>query len=194
MLARSRTDCLDDQLTSYMAFIRRTLYQSSFRLPAPDVEDIAQEVLIKLWLTLRQNHSIQRLEPYIRRMVHNEVIQHLRRRKLVYALPLDEQGELCDGELLSAAGELATDPAECVERQQLLDDIMQAVKTLPPMQKRAIQQAIREVLVPHLPGQPELTPPTTAERIRLRASQSIARKRLRRIVHVTTAERLAPCL
>jgi RNA polymerase sigma factor (sigma-70 family) len=160
---------------------------------ADEIEDLIQKVRIKLWLTLRKKR-INNPEAYIRCIVYTEVIDLLRRRRSMLPLPLDEDGELYQGNLIFTPSEGMQDPGDEVEQAEELDDsiqdIFEAIVQLPPRQQRAMICSLKDQIDDVLPVIDALRdqlidveavnwPEEKNELQSLRASLSIARKKLR---------------
>lgn len=61
-----------------------------------EIQELAQKSRIKLWKALQQRH-ITHIEAYIRCIVHSASIDMIRNSKSDLPLPLDEEGELYQG-------------------------------------------------------------------------------------------------
>ena len=118
---------------------------------APRVErdELAQRVRINLWHAL-QEKNIRNIKAYTRRIVHNEFVNLLRGREPPLPLPMTEDGELWEGNILVTPGEGMADPAFEVEEQeavaQCTSEAAAAISTLPPRQKDAITALLHERL------------------------------------------------
>jgi RNA polymerase sigma factor (sigma-70 family) len=170
-----------------MAYIPRKLSHSADLYVDPD--DVAQEVSIRFWKRLKKE-PISNPEAYIKRMVHNEYIDAMRRCHInLQFLEVAENGELLEGEILQTPGEGMSDPAEEFERQLAANDfterVAEAVSTLPPRQQCAsanvllkkvdnLLQVITAFKAHQLTFEAQ-EPEDEAERHRLQASFSPAR-------------------
>jgi len=92
------------------------------------VEDIAQEVFIKLWQKKNQLNITGAIGPYIRRMAINEAISHLRKSKHYM-----EDIETADAE------KGATEVEEKYLYKELNNNITDAINTLPPKCRAVFQ-------------------------------------------------------
>src|SRR5260221_12784247 len=111
-----------------------------------DPDDIAQEVSISFWKRLRRE-PIDNPEAYIMRMVRNKYIDAMRRCHInLQSLPVAENGELLDGEILLTPGEGMSDPAKEFEEQAAINDLTErvadAVSRLPSRQQRAASRVL----------------------------------------------------
>lgn len=159
---------------------------------ADEIEDLAQKVRVKLWLALRKR-SIRNLKAYIQCIVYSEVVDMVRRHLPTISLPLDEDGELCQEDLIFAPGQGTQDPGIEVERAEELDSSIQGLSEgivqLPPRQQYAMICSLNEQIDDALPIidtlKNQLTnvdavnwPEEKNELQNLRSSLSIARKKL----------------
>src|SRR5450755_404711 len=144
-------------LEQYDAYIVKQVHDRMHQHPHvvhPDVfdletDDLIQRVRIKFWHTL-QDKRIEYPKTYIKRIVHSEFIDMVRRLKPQYALalPVDEEGELYQGDMLIAPGAGMNDPAFEYEEQVALTsrikEVVDAVLQLPERQQRAIICTLRD--------------------------------------------------
>src|SRR6185312_1594277 len=99
--------------------------------------------------TLQKRH-IMSLKAYIRAIVRSEVIDMVRiaKRHASASLPLDEDGELDQGRLLTTPSEGMQDPAYEVEQKEIDADILahivNEIVNLPPRQQYAAICAIKD--------------------------------------------------
>ena len=157
-----------------------------------EIDELAQHVRIKLWQAL-QKRRVSSLRTYIQCIVYTEVIDMIRRHRSTISLPLNEEGELDQGDLLYPQGEGMQDPGNEFEQAEELDDCLQdisaAIIQLPPRQQYAMICLLKEQIDHALPIMDALKdrltdidavnwPEEEDEKQRLRASLSIARKKL----------------
>lgn len=111
------------------------------------VDELAQSVRIKLWLIARKQ-SILHPKAYIRRIVRNEVVNIVRQYKPLSSLPINEEGELYQGNLLISLGEGMHDPLEEVEQEEVIEHhialTVEIVQKLPPRQQRAMICSLKD--------------------------------------------------
>jgi DNA-directed RNA polymerase specialized sigma24 family protein len=119
-----------------------------------EIDDLAQTTRIKYWL-ISQKEQIACPKAYIRSIIHNESVNMVRQHKPALPLPKDEDGELYQGNVMVAVGE---------GMQDQLEDILPLVEAF--MDHGMDIEAIN-------------WPMEKDEMQRLRASLSIARKKLR---------------
>lgn len=115
-----------------------------------EIDELIQCVRIKFWQVLKEGKQIEYSRAYIRRIVHNEFVDMLRRKKPQRSLPLpvDEEGELYQGNMLIMSSEGMADPAEVVEQQVeaeiCVSEIVDAVIHLPERQQRVLVCSLRD--------------------------------------------------
>ena len=158
-----------------------------------EIQELAQLCRIKLWRAL-QKGEITYIKAYIRRIVHSVSIDMVRNHKHELPLPLDEEGELYQGNLLVALSEGLQDPVYELEQKELAIEYMTLVagilRSLPPCQRRTMICTLKD----QMDDLVTLTqvfkkcgvnietigwPSRKKELQSLRASLSIARKKLR---------------
>ena len=104
-----------------------------------EIDEVAQSSRIKLWRQL-QKQPITHLRAYIRCLVHNESVNLIRqvRPSLYQALPIDEDGEIQEGNLVVIPGAELGDPETILEEkeavEELLSELVDVVSELRPRQ------------------------------------------------------------
>lgn len=201
-LSLQKSDPYNDFLTQYDEYIRtvasKAIPRRLFAREVLDLEidDLAQSVRIKLWQTLERERPILNPKAYIYRIAYTGAIDILRRHKHTFPLALDEYGELVQDILLAVLrqeGE-TQDPAYMLEEKETISEyIRQAtelVLLLPRHQQLAILCWLKDLLEDIYPFTQALSerginlemvnwPKEKEELHRLKASVSIARKKLR---------------
>ncbi len=194
-----------EQLDKYIvAMAQRNVPQ---QISAPetrdlDVDEIAQNARIKLWQAL-QKDQILNARAYVRSIVYHEAINMVRSNKPKLSLFGANDGELSGGKLLMYENEALRDPAYIVEQAEQLAEraaqAAQAIQTLPPRQQRAILCTLLDNLDNVLPLlaifkaqkldiAAEHWPEQKAEMQLLKASLSMSRKKLRRLLLANETE------
>ena len=108
-----------------------------------ETDELVQRVRIKFWHALEDKH-IDFPKTYIKRIVNSEFIDMVRRIKPNYTLdlPMDEEGEIYQGHMLITPSSGMADPSieyeERVEASERMQEIVDAVLTLPARQQQAI--------------------------------------------------------
>lgn len=160
---------------------------------ADEIDELAQKIRIKLWRISQKEH-IFCPRAYINRVAHNEAIDMVRKYKSTLPLPTDEDGEFYQGNLLVTHIEGMLDPARSLEQQEeIIDRVTRAIEDvllLPLCQRYALICTIKNQIEDILPLPDASTKlgvdietinwPSEKEAVqRLRASLSVARKKLR---------------
>jgi RNA polymerase sigma factor (sigma-70 family) len=70
----------DDLIARWAGFVRQTLRQLDSRMPNADLEELEQDVRLKLWQALQADQNFDKPASYIRRLVMNVAIDAARRR------------------------------------------------------------------------------------------------------------------
>ena len=158
------------------------------------VDDLIQISRIKLWLALRKGVSIHNLKGLIRQIVHNEFINLVHQHKPSLSLPLDDDGELRQGKLITARSADLDNPESIVELEmtvvELLHTAAVGVATMSPCQKQSMICSLKETVedVPQLMAIFEeheveidtvVLPEEKSEVVPLKTSLSPARRRMR---------------
>jgi RNA polymerase sigma factor (sigma-70 family) len=195
---------LDRLLREYDAYIFDVVSEKARRLGSSnanpevldflEIDEIVQHVRIKLWNILHRS-TIESPKGYITAMVENQIRDLMRQRKSKRPLPLlmDEEGELYAGTPIATPQEYMRDPALEFEQAEtistLVEQIVDAVSSLPRRQRQAMISALAE-RVDDVPGLVEAFkkrrvdvfegwPEDEADKQRLKASLSVARKKVK---------------
>ena len=114
-----------------------------------EIHELAQRSRIKLWRTLQKSH-ITYLKAYIRRIVHSESMDMARRYKSNLPLPVDEDGELYQGDVLVAPSEGMQDPLYELEQKEMaaeyITQVVDVLLALPPCQRRVMICSLKDQL------------------------------------------------
>jgi len=108
-----------------LALARKFIRASGLRA---DAEDIAQEVLVRLWTALHGGAEIHSAEAWTLRVTKNLCVSLLRKERLRDAAPLPES---------VPSGESASAAIDADERRRALD---RALQRIPPGTRRLLQQ------------------------------------------------------
>ncbi|MBV9228834.1 MAG: sigma-70 family RNA polymerase sigma factor [Chloroflexi bacterium] len=114
-----------------------------------ETDELIQRVRIKFWNVLK-NRQVEYSKAYIRRIIHSEFVDMLRRKRPMQSLPLpiDEEGELYQGAMLITPGQGMSDPEyeyeEEVELTICMDEMVDAVLQLPARQQQAMVCSLRD--------------------------------------------------
>lgn len=165
-----------------------------------DREDLTQQVRIKIMDALREK-TIYDLHAYLRSMLHNEYISHIRRQKAVLPLLLTNEGEIqgySDQGMIRVAqgwGDPQVEVEQANNFYERLEMLVPIIVTLPAMQKRAAICVLRDRMNDPLllaeafkPYNLDIStlqwPSDPKEKRRLQASYSPVRRKLARAMHV----------
>jgi DNA-directed RNA polymerase specialized sigma24 family protein len=158
-----------------------------------EIDELAQMARIKLWLAL-QKQQIRYPKSYIRCIVQTETVNMLRQHKPILSLLTDEDGEFNQGNLLAIPSEGTQDPLYELEREEMIADyiakVVDDVLKLPACQQFAMICSLKDqlddvlLLIEAFKDRQveieEVNWPEEKEEIqRIRASLSVARKKLR---------------
>ena len=184
---------IDEMLEYYEYILAVTWRQVPSNIGPIDSEDIAQEAFMKLWI-ISQKQPIENPKAYIRRIVHTTVVDMVRKCKphLYQALPVDEDGEIQEGNLVVIPGAELADPEAILEEKEAVEELMgelvDVVSELRPRQmhstictlKDRVDDLIQFVDALQEKGiESELQWPLgTTERQRLQASYSPAKRKV----------------
>ena len=88
-------------------------------------DDLVQDSLIKLWLISKRT-TLTNPKAYIRRIVHTTVVDTLRKFKphLYQALPVDDDGEIQEGNMVVIPRAELRDPEAILEEKETLEELM----------------------------------------------------------------------
>ncbi len=151
-----------------------------------EADELAQRARIKFWHTL-QKGMIHRPYPYVKRVIYSEFIDMRRQQKPVLPFIIDDDGG-CRSQII---GDPADEVIQHIEDYALLQCIVQMVVELPPRQQLAMICFLRDVVDDlaqlasafsrhHIDITDMRWPSELAERQLLRASLTVARRKLAR--------------
>ena len=129
-------ECVEKYFPLILALARKAVPNN---IGPVDSDDVAQEAFIKL-LLISEKQPIKSHNAYIRRIVHTIVVDSLRKFKphLYHALPIDEEGEIREGNLIVTQSAELGDPEVIFEQkeavEELMDELMDVVSELRPRQ------------------------------------------------------------
>jgi len=184
---------IDEMLEYYEYILAVTWRQVPSNIGPIDSEDVAQEAFMKLWI-ISQKQPIENPKAYIRRIVHTAVVDMVRKFKphLYQTLPVDEDGEIQEGNLVVIPSAELGDPETILEEKEAVEELMgelvDVVSELRPRQmhstictlKDRVDDLIQLVDALQEKGiESELQWPLgTTERQRLQASYSPAKRKV----------------
>ena len=159
-----------------------------------EINDLAQTALIAYWKVLSNNGYIISPKAYLNSTIRSRLIDLMRQRKhkTYLSLPVDEDGELYQGDVMLVPGEGMQDPALQFEQKEFIAEVITDVMNLPWCQRRAMVCMLKDE-VGDTPGlEVEFCkqgsvlsainwPTDPVERQSLKSSLSVARKKMRSI-------------
>ncbi len=158
-----------------------------------EIQELAQRSRIKLWRTLQKSRIIH-IKAYIRCIVHSVSMDMIRGDKPDLPLPLDEEGELYQGNVLVTPSEGMQDPLYELEQKErvaeYITQVADVLRSLPLCQRRVMICSLKDQLDDVLTLAQAFKnfeinieavrwPSKKKEVQNLRASLSVARKKLR---------------
>lgn len=199
-------DPIDELLVQYEPLLQTEVRKavrsfSSDGILELEIDELAQEVRIKLWKAC-QKQRIKNPRAYIMAITRTTAIDIIRRHKPVLSLSNSAYEELGLIDLLMAQNEGFQDPALETELEEVeplfLASLVEAILSLPPRQKHAVLLAIKDhqadsyLLIGALKArgvdiETISQPEERSELYLLRASLSVARKKLRALCERTIA-------
>jgi RNA polymerase sigma-70 factor (ECF subfamily) len=135
-----------DQLVArYQRYVFNIIYQHFGELD--EIEDLAQEIFIRIYKAIRKYRGQASLESWIYKIVLNYCRTHARRRSnlLRFFVPVarEKAGQESTYDILGALPDSSYDPAETVEQRKVVQEIMDAVRSLPEIYRNIL--IMREV-------------------------------------------------
>lgn len=129
-----RTSSFDELLRPHVDYLYRLAWR--FTGSTADAEDLVQDVLIKLYPRKRELDAIERLRPWLAKVLYRQFVDSLRKRARspLVALPEGEEGE--DG--LERVQSIEDGPQELYERKQWQERIERALQQLNPEQRAVL--------------------------------------------------------
>jgi RNA polymerase sigma-70 factor, ECF subfamily len=124
----------DELVAKYQRYVYNLIYQHLGR--TDDIEDVAQEVFLRLYKFIRKYRGNASLESWIYKVVLNYCRTHARRRSTftrIFGVVPNSNGEERGFEILDTLASETYDPAKTVEQRVQAEDIMGAVRSLPPI-------------------------------------------------------------
>ena len=183
-----------DEILEYHEYILAvTRRQVPCNIGPIDSEDIAQEAFVKLWI-ISQRQPIENPKAYIRRIVHTTVVDTLRKFKphLYQALPVDDDEEIQEGNLVIIPSAELRDPEAILEERETVEErmgeLVNVVSELRPRQMHSTICTLKDRVDDLLQFVDALQekgiesdlqwPLETTERQRLQASYSPAKRKV----------------
>lgn len=105
-----------------------------------EINDLAQTALIAYWKVLSNNGHIVSAKAYLYSTIRSRFIDLMRQRKhkTYLPLPVDQDGELYQGDVMLVPGDVMQDPALQFEQKEFIAEVVIDVLNLPCCQQRAM--------------------------------------------------------
>ena len=132
-------------LDEYGGWLRRTLSRLCPVDLGIQVDDLEQEVAVRLWRALERETEIDHLASFLYRIAANATLDAMRRARARRTKEQDAL-EADDGETTAPAPQLVDSrpsPEHTAERRQLLAAAGEVVRGLPPDRRRAVSLYLR---------------------------------------------------
>jgi RNA polymerase sigma-70 factor (ECF subfamily) len=138
-------EAFDELMGRYQRYVFNLVYQHLG--DQDEMEDVAQEVFIRIYKFIRKYRGDASLESWIYKIVLNFCRTHARRRSALARLFMPFSSARQDDdrsyEVLDTLPDSTYDPAKTVEQRRLAEDIIAAVRTLPVIYRNIL--IMREV-------------------------------------------------
>ena len=123
----------DELVERYQRYVFNLVYQHLG--DADELEDVAQEVFLRIYKFIRKYRGQASLESWIYKIVLNYCRTHTRRRgnilRWFVTLPKDSADGERSFDLLDSVPDATYDPAKSVEQRRVAEDILKTVHSLP---------------------------------------------------------------
>jgi RNA polymerase sigma-70 factor, ECF subfamily len=138
-------EAFDHLVARYQRYVFNLVYQHLG--DQGDMDDVAQEVFIRIYKFIRKYRGDASLESWIYKIVLNYCRTHIRRRaswtRLLIPFGGSRPEEERSYEVLDSLPDNTYDPAKTTEQRRLADDILAAVRALPDIYRNIM--VMREV-------------------------------------------------
>jgi RNA polymerase sigma-70 factor (ECF subfamily) len=123
----------DELISKYQRYVFNLIYQHLGR--SDDLEDVAQEVFLRIFKFIRKYRGNASLESWIYKIVLNYCRTFARRRSMLTRIfgiqTSSREGDERSYELLDSVPSETYDPAKTIEQRRIAEDILSAVHGLP---------------------------------------------------------------
>jgi RNA polymerase sigma factor (sigma-70 family) len=193
----------DSYIVALVGIMTRTSSNlSHLNLHDQDISEIEQQVRIKFWNALRSRHIVH-LKSYIRQIVQNEIIDMIRRWKPTLPLQINDDGELYMGDVAYAVNEELANPEVAFIDEESFEELLErtatAIAILPPRQQKVLICRVRDTFGNHRSVIKAFArhsiniemccwPENESESKLLKASHSVARKKMKQILNLVEKE------
>ncbi len=94
--------------------------------------DILQQVMLQLYLSLPKLHTGEPLKAWLYRVARNRCLDELRRKRAIHFSELEKWTDEEEQSLLDTMQDLSPLPEEVVERRDVQETLLKAIRALPP--------------------------------------------------------------
>ena len=126
-------DAFDELVSRYQRYVFNLVYQHLG--DNSDIEDVAQEVFLRIYKFIRKYRGNASLESWIYKIVLNYCRTYARRRSTLSRFFITtgpaRRDEERSYEILDTLPDLSYDPAKTIEQRRIVQDILNAVHALP---------------------------------------------------------------
>ena len=131
-------ECQAGEISAFNTIVERykeQIYQLAYRMTGvhEDADDISQETFIRAYKSIGRFKGKAKLSTWLRRITINLSINHLKRKSRYEHESFDEK--LLDDKDYSPTLKQAHNPAEMVESEELVQQIEEAIESLPIREK-----------------------------------------------------------
>lgn len=148
-------------------------------------DDIVQDVFIALYKNLHRIYPVERLRPYLFRIVRNRCYDELRRLGRFRQVSLDSDEEPGESWLAGDAADGASQPEEVTHWLMLYLDVQKAIDRLPEMQRQTLILYAEEEL-----SYQEIAQVMNTNIGTVKSRLFYAKKALRQLLHTDTMQAL----
>lgn len=135
-----RDSDLKDIIEQFSSLIRHVITRNVFRSDEVDLEDIEQEVRIKIWKILKKGKKVEKLPSYIKRVAYTVTVDEL--RKMKKQNPYGEQDQMKNlyfSESPSSPAKLAELPDFLFEQKEQSISLKELVDSLSQNRKNVLR-------------------------------------------------------
>ncbi len=94
--------------------------------------DILQQVMLQLYISLPKLHTGEPLKAWLYQVARNRCLDELRRKRAIHFSELEKGTDEEEQSLLDTMQDLSPLPEEVVERRDVQDTLLKAIRALPP--------------------------------------------------------------
>jgi RNA polymerase sigma factor (sigma-70 family) len=135
---------LEQIVSEYGRLIRSVVRKVCRARPAIDVEDVEQEVRLKLWKVVSNRTEIEHLPSYVYRVAYSVAVDQIRRVEVrpedqFFSGESDEHGDAATGELERVPAHATAAPDRIAASREAAEVVGTAVEQLPERRRQAVK-------------------------------------------------------